>query len=397
MVRTTPVFVSGAQATPLQQLPLTQTGGAEVAYSEAWLQDLIQKHPEILPVDDIEPGFGRLIPVATEVFCGHGYIDNLLMTAEGGIALVETKLWRNPESRRHVVAQALDYAAALGAMSYAEFESAALLGVTADFEKPASLYAIASASGEAMGESRFIDAVSRNLRRGRMLVLVAGDGIRAETEALANLLQSHAGVRFTFALVAIELFRHQGGVLAISRQIAKTAIIERGVVSVLDDRAVVAAPAPAAAPAAKGRTTMTEDLFMEAIGTVDARLPEAIRTMIERAATLGVEAHWLGMLNFKWPGWPEGTVNLGQIHKSGLIYTDATNWKVGPELAREYNEDLAKAFGGRVRDVGKGAFVVGADGKPLRVLNALPQKLDDWIGAMERFVDRLKIEAAARD
>jgi hypothetical protein len=42
--------------------------------------------------------------------------------------VVVTKLWRNPESRRAVVTQALDYAAAVSRMTYAEFEQAVLSG-----------------------------------------------------------------------------------------------------------------------------------------------------------------------------------------------------------------------------------------------------------------------------
>ena len=46
----------------LEQVELKQTG----AYNEAWLQQLIHAHPEILPILQIEPGFGRPIPVARE-------------------------------------------------------------------------------------------------------------------------------------------------------------------------------------------------------------------------------------------------------------------------------------------------------------------------------------------
>ena len=45
-------------------------------------------------------------------------LDNLIMTNRGQLALVEVKLWRNPEARRKVVAQALDYAAAVFAMTF---------------------------------------------------------------------------------------------------------------------------------------------------------------------------------------------------------------------------------------------------------------------------------------
>ena len=93
-----------------------------------------------MPIGEIEPGFERLLPVSMEVPCSGGYIDNLFVTTDGGIVLVETKLWKNLEARRIVVAQALDYAAAISRMTYVEFEAAALSGeFLGARQKPASL------------------------------------------------------------------------------------------------------------------------------------------------------------------------------------------------------------------------------------------------------------------
>ena len=41
-------------------------------YNEAWLQKLAFDHPQVLPIIDIEPGFGEIYPVAMEVPCAHG-------------------------------------------------------------------------------------------------------------------------------------------------------------------------------------------------------------------------------------------------------------------------------------------------------------------------------------
>ena len=77
---------------------------------KAWLQRLIMRHPSLLPVDQIEPAFNTLVPVCIELPMQSGYLDNLLVTPTGDLALVECKLWRNPEARREVVAQIIDYA-----------------------------------------------------------------------------------------------------------------------------------------------------------------------------------------------------------------------------------------------------------------------------------------------
>ena len=81
-------------------------------------------------------------------------------------------------------------------------------------------------------ESEFVDAVTNNLRRGRIVVLVVGDGIRKETERPVEGLQSHAGFHFTFALVELGVYRVPGGdgLLVVPNALAQTQLIDRGVV-----------------------------------------------------------------------------------------------------------------------------------------------------------------------
>jgi hypothetical protein len=84
------------------------------------------------------------MPICREFPTPHGPVDNLLMTPAGDIALVETKLFRNPEARRLVLAQVLDYAMAVLRMDFASFEQAALRGQFSRRPKLPSLYACLS-------------------------------------------------------------------------------------------------------------------------------------------------------------------------------------------------------------------------------------------------------------
>ena len=92
--------------------------------NERWLQELIHRHPQCLPMEQIEPGLGRLIPVCLELPLRVGSVDNLMVTPEGNLVIVEVKLWRNPEARRQVVAQALDYATAMFELDYEGLQAA---------------------------------------------------------------------------------------------------------------------------------------------------------------------------------------------------------------------------------------------------------------------------------
>jgi len=77
-------------------------------HSEGWLQDLTFRFPQVLPVAEIEPAFGDLFPVCSELPTPAGYADTLFVTGDGNLAIVECKLWRNPQARREVVAQIID-------------------------------------------------------------------------------------------------------------------------------------------------------------------------------------------------------------------------------------------------------------------------------------------------
>ena len=84
----------------LAHVDLTEKGKGQ--FDEIpWLQKLIHASPECLPIADIEPGLGRFFSVCREMpVAPAGYLDNLLMTPQGDIAIVETELFRNPEARR---------------------------------------------------------------------------------------------------------------------------------------------------------------------------------------------------------------------------------------------------------------------------------------------------------
>jgi hypothetical protein len=91
--------------------------------AEKDLHDVLTTHPGLLPADDLE--VGRTIVVGRESGLESGYADLVLVDAYGQICLVEVKKEGNPDTRR-VIAQLLDYAAALWQMSVEDFERAVL-------------------------------------------------------------------------------------------------------------------------------------------------------------------------------------------------------------------------------------------------------------------------------
>src|ERR1700739_5036756 len=113
----TPLLLAGEMSgTSLPPIPMPHDPATQT-YQECFLQEVIDKWPNILPICDFYPtvtslcSLGREIPVVTGGT--EGFIDNLLITNDGHLVIVETKLWRNPEAMRDVIGQTLQYGMAV--------------------------------------------------------------------------------------------------------------------------------------------------------------------------------------------------------------------------------------------------------------------------------------------
>lgn len=171
-------------------LVLSRVAAGE-ARSENALRDLLFAQPAILPVGEIDTAIGPLAPIARELNVpGVGRIDALLADGRGHLVIVECKLWRNPQARREVVGQILDYARALARFSHEDLQREIS---SATGRKGNILYEIVRGLGGAIDEARFVDQVSRNLAAGRFLLMVVGEGITEGTPRIDDYLQASLG------------------------------------------------------------------------------------------------------------------------------------------------------------------------------------------------------------
>ena len=173
-----PIFYKeGHPAFPLTNLRLGQRGH-EGDHREEFLQTLVHDHPDVIPMAEIEPAYRPLISVCKELNTSAGSVDNVWITPEGGLILGECKLIRNPQSRREVVAQALDYARAVTGWHFDDLQAA----VRNARKDPAfSLWGLVSGHTD-LQEEQFCDAIERRLRFGRIMLLIISDGIHKGVE-----------------------------------------------------------------------------------------------------------------------------------------------------------------------------------------------------------------------
>ncbi len=227
-----PTLVQGEQVHKLERIPFLSG-----TFRENWIQNLIHAQPHILPVDDIEGNFSPLIPIGTEVSTNAGPIDNLFISPSGYITIVETKLWRNPEARREVVGQILDYAKELNKWTFADLDNAAKsYNQLKNGNRDGLLTTIRRYEPiDESEEQYFIDSISKNLERGRFLLLIVGDGIRESVEDMVEYLSHTPQLYFTLSLIELQVFqlnKENNSFIIIPQIIVRTKEITRAIIRI---------------------------------------------------------------------------------------------------------------------------------------------------------------------
>jgi len=205
------------------------------AFSEAWLQELLFKHPSILPVEYLDEAYAPLVSIGMEI----AGIDNLFISPSGLLTIVETKLWRNPEAHRTVVAQILEYAKVLATWTYNELDKAVPLFFSRRTREPQNIFVTVKKSIRDFDitEIEFQAKVQDCLTNGRFALLVVGDRIFPEATQLAEIIQSAPHLQFTLGFVELSCYRLEKGdnwpMVVVPHFVAKTNEVTRAVVRVI--------------------------------------------------------------------------------------------------------------------------------------------------------------------
>ena len=207
--------------------------------NEAWLQELLYRHPELLPADKFNESLSSLIPLGREVPTKRGPIDNLYVSAEGVITLVETKLWKNPEKHRTVVAQIIDYAKEVANWDYDQLCEAILTSSRRreETEKASLEEKVAEAlQEEDIPLHVFQENLAACLSEGSFLLLIVGDRISPNIALLTKAIQSAPGLGFSLGLVEMQLYEVDQGsdwpLIVVPEVVGQTVQHVRGVVQV---------------------------------------------------------------------------------------------------------------------------------------------------------------------
>lgn len=311
----------------------------QVGFKEGWLQDAIKAQPEIViaPCREAELTEESWHFWSREVAVPEvGSIDILLVSDSGRIGVVETKLAYNPEKRRTVLAQVLDYAVHLP-----EFDLEAIRDPLPS------------------GVDR--DRVEDHLRSGDFLLIIAGDRIDPRVVKLSrSLLGDNMVNEWDLALVEVAVFEAAGSVapkyllvphlrgLVVPelRQVVKV-VVEEG----KGARVILERQSPELASAS--RQKWTEDRFFtelerSSLGAAMKDLARGMKKLSEKHA--GTELSWgtgkTGSVTLKRNG-----AGLLEFYISGNIAVRPYKFEtaLGSVAAEEYRKGLDQLFPGAMK------------------------------------------------
>jgi hypothetical protein len=174
-------------------------------FQESWLQKILFETPQSLPLAEIDPAYQQVCPLCLEMNTGSGPIDIVYITPHGRLVIVEIKLWRNPDARRKVVGQILDYAKELTRWTYSDLQREVSRRTGIKGNAP---YTILSKQIDGIQEAAFVDGVSQCLKNGDFMLIIAGDGIRQDAQGIVQFLQEAGNLRFVLALLEVADYKH---------------------------------------------------------------------------------------------------------------------------------------------------------------------------------------------
>jgi hypothetical protein len=184
---------------------------------EEVVQEILANNPDIV-LNLLELGIeGDPKALACREFpAGTGSIDVLFITSLGEIVFVETKLIKNPESTRTVVAQVIDYIKGLSSLQ------------TDDFLDRFEQRKIGNADLN-KGE-KFRNQITEALQNGYFKAIILGDFINPNILGMVESIQAAPHLAFSIHLVETNAKKLGEEVLIFPKVIANTVQVERSVI-----------------------------------------------------------------------------------------------------------------------------------------------------------------------
>ncbi len=168
---------------------------------EEALQTLIEMAPNVLPGKQMDPGSDdppRFVLLRREMPVGGWSLDHLLVDQRAVLTLVEAKLMQNPEARRDVIGQIMEYAAN-AAQSWGNGRARAKAREFWQKDSKDIDEVIRNAFGREDIEAFWHD-VDENLQKGKVRLVIAADELRPEVRRTIEYLNAEMSTAEIYGL-----------------------------------------------------------------------------------------------------------------------------------------------------------------------------------------------------
>lgn len=230
----------------------------EPFYNEEILQSYIEKFPQIVPLESlgvVEP----FVVIGREVATSAGFIDILCIDGNGVLTVIETKLARNPQIRREVIGQVLEYVGQVTKWSAHD-----VISTANQYLKDQDIVNLLQSS-ESQGITEQIES---NLRTGNVKALIASDIVPDTLRDTISFINRNSS--FDIFVMQIQLY------------VKESMRIFIPVVYGLTDKP------------RQGRELVkwNEELFMEEASELDSEIILRIKDLLEFTNRNGSEVRW---------------------------------------------------------------------------------------------------------
>ena len=179
--------------------------------NEEELQRLLAGSPSLIPMDEIRDGASPLLVAIREFgLPGSGSTDLLAFTAEGDIAVVECKLDANPEIKRKVVGQILEYGSSLWGKTYEDLDEQVMRRTQRNL-----VTLLRDVVDTDWSEELFRERVSAALHDGDFALIVAVDEINEELKRIISYLNDCGSPTFVICALSVRRFSTAQGEMLI--------------------------------------------------------------------------------------------------------------------------------------------------------------------------------------
>lgn len=375
--------------------PLVMILPEEKRFSESWLQKTLQDHPDLLPVDEIESVFWPLIPLGREINTFVGPIDNLFISKAGYLVLVETKLWRNSQAKRDVLAQAIDYASQLSNWSFELLNNA-----VNNRNNKGVLQIIQEYSDIDVDEVPSEDTIASNMRLGRFLILVVSEHIHNSLIDMVKYVNRFPHLAINIGLVELNCYiepEKPDEIIVVPSIVAKTEIVERSIVQVhiqQDGKTQISVEQHSAKQALTSREPLSEEAFWDSLRKNSPRSLDPARAIwkhFENSSNILMKMRRTAVVARLLLPESDQKISLFFISTDGklncwttTILEQLTNAGIDGRLGNEYQAALSS--------------ILKHHGKSLAIYESIDRvKIDEFIEVVDQFVDKLLQAAAAQN